>query len=65
LIKACLEIARMAASMKPSKLPSGGDAEFVDADIKPIVIDGKVREIRYSRTTSIGIIRLCSIQNID
>jgi hypothetical protein len=29
------------------------------------VIDGKVWEIRYSRTTSIGIIRLCGIQNID
>ena len=41
------------------------DAEFVDADIKAIVIHGKVREIRYSRTTFVRIMRQRGIQNID
>src|SRR6266550_1400690 len=45
--------------------PIGVDGEFVDADIKPVVIHGKVGEIRDSRTALIGIMRKSSIQNIN
>src|SRR4030095_370588 len=50
---------------KVTEGPVGVDFEFVDADIQPIMIHCKVWEIRYSRTTFVGIIRQRSIQNVN
>ena len=45
--------------------PVGVNAEFIDADIKPVVIHGKMRKIRYSGTTSVGIVGTRRIEGVN
>ena len=65
LIKSFLEVARIAASIKPSRLPSGVNVEFVEADAQAVVIDREVWEVGYTRPALVGIVGTRRIEGVN